>query len=216
MPENSVKTKVDAVRRNGGEVVFCPPTQHDREKGLSDLVANGCIPVPPYDHVDIICGQGTAVVEFSEQCPGLDIVLTPIGGGGLISGSAIAAKALIPGVNVMGAEPEGAADTALSLSLGKRVDQFPVDTIADGLRAIVGVLNFEIIQDNVSKVITVGEQDIIDAMALVWQHFTMLIEPSSATVIAAIMTSPEDFSGQRVGAIISGGNIDLEQLPFSP
>jgi threonine dehydratase len=216
MPENAVLTKVDAVRRNGGEVIFCAPNQRDREMGLAELVAEGCIPVPPYDHVDIICGQGTAVVELSEQSPDLEIILTPVGGGGLISGSSIAAKALIPGINVIGAEPEGAADTALSLSLGKRVDQFAVDTIADGLRAIVGVLNFEIIQNNVSRVITVGEQEIIDAMALVWQHFTMLIEPSSATAIAAIMTSPEDFSGRRVGVIISGGNIDLEHLPFSP
>ena len=141
-------------------------------------------------------------------------MLAPVGGGGLISGSAIAARALIPDVRVIGAEPEGAADTALSLSQGKRVEQFPVDTIADGLRAIVGVLNFEIIRDNVDKVITVSEAGIIDAMVLIWQRFRMLVEPSSATVIAAILASPEDFSGQRVGAIISGGNVDLEHLPF--
>ncbi len=153
---------------------------------------------------------------MSEQIPGLEIVMTPVGGGGLISGSAIAARALISGVRVIGAEPEGAADTALSLSRGKRVDHFHVDTIADGLRAIVGVLNFEIIRDNVDKVITVSEAGIVEAMALVWQRFRMLIEPSSATVIAAIMASPEDFSGRRVGAIISGGNVDLEHLPFKP
>ena len=214
MPENSVKTKVDAVRRNGGEIVFCQPSQKDREKGLADLVSKGCIPIPPYDHADIICGQGTAVVEMSEQCPGLDIILTPVGGGGLISGSAIAAGALIPAVTVIGAEPVGAADTALSLSRGERVNQFPVETIADGLRAIVGVLNFAIIRDKVDKVITVSEAGIIDAMALVWRHFRMLIEPSSSTVIAAILASREDFSGKRVGAIISGGNVDLEHLPF--
>ena len=214
MPENSVKTKVEAVRRNGGEILFCPPTQPAREKGLADLVAKGCIPIPPYDHGHIICGQGTAVIEMSEQIPGIDIILAPVGGGGLISGSAIAARALISDVNVIGAEPKGAADTALSLSQGKRVDQFPVDTIADGLRAIVGILNFEIIHDNVDKVITVSEAGIVEAMALVWQRFRMLIEPSSATVIAAILASPEDFSGRRVGAIISGGNVDLENLPF--
>jgi len=216
MPENSVKTKVEAVRRNGGEIVFCHPSQQAREKGLADLVAKGCIPIPPYDHAHIICGQGTAVIEMSEQIPGLEIIMTPVGGGGLISGSAIAAKALITGVTVIGAEPIGAADTALSLSQGKRVDQFPVDTIADGLRAIVGVLNFAIIRDNVDKVITVSESEIIEAMALVWLHFRMLIEPSSATVIAAVLASPEDFSGRKVGAIISGGNVDLEHLPFKP
>lgn len=215
MPENSVKTKVDAVRRNGGEVVFCPPNQQAREEGLARLVAQGCIPVPPYDHAHIICGQGTATIEMTEQIQGLDIILAPVGGGGLISGSAIAARAMVPDVKVIGAEPEGAADTALSLSQGSRVDHYPVDTIADGLRAIVGILNFEIIRDNVSKVITVSEVGIIEAMALVWLHFRMLIEPSSATVIAAILASPEDFSGSRVGAIISGGNVDLENLPFS-
>jgi threonine dehydratase len=214
MPEDSVKTKVEAVRRNGGEIIYCAPNQQAREKGLADLVAKGCIPIPPYEHADIICGQGTAVVELAEQCPGLDIVLTPVGGGGLISGSAIAANALIPGVLVIGAEPEGAADTALSLSQGRRVTQFPVNTIADGLRAIVGVLNFKIIQANVQRVITVSDSGIVEAMALVWQHFRMLIEPSSATVIAAILASPEDFAGKRVGAIISGGNVDLERLPF--
>lgn len=216
MPENSVKTKVEAVRRNGGEIVFCASNQQARESGLAGLVAEGCIPIPPYDHGHIICGQGTTVIEMAEQIPGLDIIMTPVGGGGLISGSAIAARALIPGIKVIGAEPEGAADTALSLKLGKRVDQFPVDTIADGLRAIVGVLNFAIIENNVEKVITVSEDAIVDAMALVWQRFRMLIEPSSATVIAAISASPEDFSGQRVGVIISGGNVDIENLPFKP
>jgi len=216
MPENSVKTKVEAVRRNGGEVVFCDPNQQAREKGLAALVAKGCIPVPPYDHGHIISGQGTVAIEMAEQVPGLEIVLAPVGGGGLISGSAIAARALIPNVMVMGAEPEGAADTALSLRQGKRVETFPVNTIADGLRAIVGVLNFAIISENVDKVITVSEAGIIEAMALVWQRFRMLIEPSSATVVAAVLASPGDFSGRRVGAIISGGNVDLDHLPFSP
>ena len=216
MPENSIKTKVEAVRRNGGEVVFCKPTQQAREDGLDELVARGCIPIHPYDHADIICGQGTATVELSEQCSGLDIILTPVGGGGLISGSAIAAKTLIPSVTVIGAEPQGAADTAFSLEQGKRVDRFPIDTIADGLRAIVGVLNFKIIQDKVDQVLTVSENGITDAMALIWRHFRMLIEPSSAVVITTIMEHPECFAGQKVGAIISGGNLDLERLPFKP
>lgn len=216
MPENSVKPKVEAVRRNGGEVIFCAPNQQAREKGLADLVAKGCIPIPPYDHSHIICGQGTVAIEMSEQIPGLDIILTPVGGGGLISGSAIAARALIPGIRVIGAEPEGAADTALSLKRGNRVDQYTADTIADGLRAIVGVLNFEIIRDNVDRIITVSEEEIIEAMALVWQRFRMLIEPSSATVIAAILTSPGIFADRRIGAVISGGNVDLEHLPFTP
>ena len=216
MPENSVQTKIDAVRRNGGKIVFCPSTQADREKGLAKLVAKGCIPVPPYDHADIICGQGTAVVELSGQCSDLDIILTPVGGGGLISGSALAARQLNPGIAVIGAEPEGAADTAESLARRERVDQFPVDTIADGLRAIVGVLNFEIILNNVDQVVTVTETGIIDAMALMWRYFRMLIEPSSATVIAALYEHPDVFVGKNIGAILSGGNVDVTQLPFQP
>jgi len=216
MPDNSVKTKVEAVERNGGNIIFCNPDQQAREKGLAELVAKGCIPIPPYDHVDIICGQGTAVVELSDQCAELDIILAPVGGGGLISGSAIAAKALIPSASVIGAEPAGAADTAFSLEQGKRVEEFPINTMADGLRAIVGVLNFDIIQNKVDKVLTVSESGIKEAMALIWRHFRMVIEPSSATVIAAIREYPEVFAKKKVGAVISGGNVDLERLPFKP
>ncbi|MGD9021332.1 MAG: threonine/serine dehydratase [Lysobacterales bacterium] len=216
MPDNSVKIKVDAVRRYGGEVVFCKPTPQGRADGLAKLVAGGCIPIHPYDDADIISGQGTACLELAEQCPGLDIVLTPVGGGGLISGTAIAARALSPNVAVFGAEPEGAGDTALSMERGERVTQYPVNTIADGLRALVGVLNFSIIKDNVERVLTVSEEGIVEAMAFTWRHFRMLIEPSSATVIAAVREHRGCFAGQRVGAIVSGGNLDPRQLPFEP
>ncbi len=215
MPENSVKSKVESVRQQGGEVIFCAATQKAREQGLEKLIEQGCIAIPPYDHADIICGQGTAAFELNQQCPHADIFLTPVGGGGLISGTSIAAKALLPGVKVIGAEPEGAADTALSLKLGKRVDEYTVDTIADGLRALVGKLNFEIIQANVDQVVTMNEASIIDAMALIWKHFRVLAEPSSATVLAAIVESPQIFAGKRVAAIISGGNVDLNHLPFT-
>ena len=161
-------------------------------------------------------GQGTATLELAEQCPGLDTVLTPVGGGGLISGTAIAARALLPGVTIFGAEPKGAGDTALSLRRGERVTQFPVETIADGLRALVGVLNFSIIKDGVERVLTVSEAGIVEAMAFTWRHFRMLIEPSSATVVAAMLEHPDQFAGRRVGAIITGGNLDPRQLPFEP
>lgn len=216
MPENSVKPKIEAVRRYGGEVIFCKPTPEGREAGLARLVDAGCIPVHPYDFADIICGQGTAAVEFMQQRDDLEILLTPIGGGGLISGTAIAARAINPAVTVIGAEPQGAADTALGLAQGERVTQFPVDTIADGLRAIVGVLNFDIIRRQVERVLTVSEQEIINAMAFAWRHYRMLVEPSSATVIAAIRQYGDVFAGRKVGAIISGGNVDLAQLPFEP
>lgn len=215
MPENAVKSKVESVRQQGGEVVFCAATQKAREQGLKKLIEQGCIPIPPYDHADIICGQGTATLEFHQQCPQADIYLTPVGGGGLVSGTSIAAKALVPGVKVIGAEPRGAADTALSLSQGKRVEEYAVDTIADGLRALVGILNFEIIQANVDQIVTMSEPGIIKAMSMLWKHFRILAEPSSATVLAAILESPQTFSGKRVAAIISGGNVDLNHLPFT-
>jgi threonine dehydratase len=216
MPDNSVTIKVDAVERHGGEVVFCAPTPQGRADGLAALVADGCIPVHPYDDADIICGQGTATLEIAEQCTSLDVLLTPVGGGGLISGTAIAARALLPGVAVFGAEPRGAGDTALSLERGERVTEFPVDTIADGLRALVGVLNFSIIKDGVERVLTVSEAGIVEAMAFTWRHFRMLIEPSSATVVAAMLEHRDHFAGRRVGAIITGGNLDPRQLPFKP
>lgn len=216
MPHDSVTIKVDAVRRYGGEVVFCEPTPQGRADGLSRLVADGCIPVHPYDDADIICGQGTATLEIVEQCPRPDIILTPVGGGGLISGTAIAAKALLPGISVIGAEPAGAGDTALSIKRGERVTAFPVDTMADGLRAIVGVLNFRIIQDNVDHVLTVSENGIVEAMAFVWRHFRIMIEPSSATVVAAVREYRDQFQGRRVAAVVSGGNLDPRRLPFEP
>jgi len=215
MPENAVKSKVESVRQQGGEVIFCAATQKAREQGLAELIEKGCIPIPPYDHADIICGQGTVVIELNQQCPDADIFLAPVGGGGLISGISIAAKALLPGVEVIGAEPAGAADTALSISSGKRVVEYDVNTIADGLRALVGEMNFKIIQSHVDQVVTVSEEGIINAMALIWKHFHILAEPSSATVLAAVIEHPQLFADKRVAAIISGGNIDLNHLPFT-
>lgn len=215
MPENAVKSKVESVRHQGGEVIFCAATQKAREQGLAELIEQGCIAIPPYDHADIICGQGTATIEFNQQCPDADVFLVPVGGGGLISGTGIAAKALLPGVEVIGAEPAGAADTALSISSGKRVVEYDVNTIADGLRALVGELNFKIIQSKVDQIVTVSEDGIINAMSLIWKHFHILAEPSSATVLAAIIESPRSFADKRVAAIISGGNVDLNHLPFT-
>ena len=205
MPENASALKVDAVRRNGGIVHFCSPTQMDRESGLARLVQEGHIPIPPYDHFDIIAGQGTAALELVESIPGLDILIAPVGGGGLIGGTALVANDR--GIIVYAAEPAGAADTAASMALGHRVNSFHPDTIADGLRALVGERNFLIIQQHVKQVLTVEEQEIRSAMVLFWGNTRMLIEPSSAVVIAAIRRYPHLFSGKKVGAIISGANI---------
>ncbi len=205
MPENASAIKIAAVRGFGAEVRFCAPTQQAREEGLATLVEAGCIPIHPYDHADIIAGQGTACLELLLQVPELDCVIAPIGGGGLISGTALVARDR--DVRVFGAEPAGAADTALSLRQGERVDSVQPDTIADGLRALIGVRNFCLVQRHVERVVTVSDDQIRAAMRMAWQHLRLIIEPSSAVVIAAVAAEPEAFESQRVGAILSGGNI---------
>jgi threonine dehydratase len=205
MPENSSMMKIDAVKNFGGQVYFCAPTNAARAQELEKLVQAGMVPVHPYDDVRIIAGQGTAALELEQEVPTLEQVITPLGGGGLVSGTAIATRAW--GVEVFAVEPEGAADTVASLHRGEIIDNFTPDTIADGLRAIVGVRNFRVIRNEVSRVLTVSDNDIRAAMVLFWQKLKMLIEPSSATVIAAIRNHPDIFGGKKVGAIISGGNI---------
>jgi threonine dehydratase len=205
MPENSSPMKIDAVRNYGGQVHFCSPSNQARATELEKLVQSGMIPVHPYDDVRIIAGQGTASLELEQEVPTIEQVITPLGGGGLVSGTAIATKSW--GVNVFAVEPEGAADTVASLERGRIIKDFTPDTIADGLRALVGVRNFRIIRESVTQVLTVSDDEIRRAMVLFWQKMKILIEPSSATVIAALIRYPEIFSGHKVGAIISGGNI---------
>ncbi len=205
MPENSSRLKIGAVRNYGGQVHFCAPGNESRADELEKLVEAGKIPVHPYDDARIIAGQGTAALELEQEVPTLEQIITPLGGGGLISGTAIATKSW--GVDVYAVEPEGAADTVESLQAGEIIDSFTPDTIADGLRAIVGVRNFQVIRNEVKQVLTVSDDDIREGMALFWSFLKILIEPSSATVIAAIRNHPEIFAGRKVGAVISGGNI---------
>lgn len=205
MPDNSSGMKIEAVRKYGGQVHFCDPTNESRVEELQKLVLAGLIPVHPYDDARIIAGQGTAALELEQEVPTLEQVITPLGGGGLVSGTAIATRAW--GVEVFAVEPEGAADTVASLQRGEIIDSFTPDTIADGLRAIVGVRNFRVIREEVSRVLTVSDDDIRSAMILFWRKLKILIEPSSATVIAAVRNHPEIFADKKVGAVISGGNI---------
>jgi threonine dehydratase len=205
MPENSSPMKVEAVRGYGGQVHFCAPNNAARAEALEKLVDAGMIPVHPYDDPAIIAGQGTAALELEQAVPSLEMLITPVGGGGLISGTAIAARDR--GLSVYGAEPSGAADTAASLERGEIVDDIHPETIADGLRAIVGRRNFEVIRGAVKGVLLVTDDDIRAAMELIWRHLKLLIEPSSATVFAAIRNNPDLFAGRKVGAIISGGNV---------
>ncbi len=213
MPDNSVAEKIASVKSYGAEIVFCEPSHQAREAGLAGLVKRGFIPIPPYDHTDIISGQGTAALELLELHDDLDILITPVGGGGLISGSAIIARHLYSSITILAAEPLGAADTAASFHSGKRVTTWQPDTIADGLRALVGEITFPIIQDLVDDVLTVSEEGIVRGMELVWEHMGMIIEPSSATVIAAMLEHQAVFSGKKVGVILSGGNIDHKLFP---
>ncbi len=214
MPDNAVAAKIDAVRRFGGEVILCSPGQAPREAGLAELVEQGCIPVPPYDHPDIIAGQGTAALELLEAAPDLDVLVTPLGGGGLLAGCAIAAQGIKPGIEIIGAEPAGAADTAASLERGARVPAWEPDTVADGLRALVGVSNFAVIQQRVSAVLLADDAAIIDAMRLALETADLRLEPSAAVALAVIQGHPERFAGRRVGVVLTGGNIDLERFPW--
>jgi threonine dehydratase len=208
MPENSSPIKVAAVRSYGGQVHFCAPSNEARSAALEKLVQLGMIPVHPYDDADIIAGQGTAALELEQAVPSLEQVITPVGGGGLISGTAIASQAW--GASVFGVEPAGAADTVESLERDRITTSFHPDTIADGLRAIVGRRNFRLIKAHVKQVLTVSDDEIRAAMTLTWQTLKLLIEPSSATVIAAVNKHPELFEKRKVGAILSGGNIHPE------
>lgn len=205
MPDNSSPMKIEAVKSYGGQVHFCAPTNESRIEALEKIVQSGMIAVHPYDDARIIAGQGTAALELEQEIPTLEQVITPLGGGGLVSGTAIATRSW--GVDVFAVEPEGAADTVASLQGGAIIDHFKPDTIADGLRALVGVRNFHVISTHVARVLTVSDDDIREAMVLFWHKLKILIEPSSATVIAAIRNHPEIFAGKKVGAIISGGNI---------
>lgn len=216
MPENAISAKVDAVRRYGATVVFCEATQQGREKTLEAVVAEtGGHVVHPYDDPRIMAGQGTCGLELLTQVPSLDAVIAPIGGGGLIAGTATAVKALRPDVRVWGAEPAGANDAFISMGQGERYTDIRPDTIADGLRAIVGELTFPVILDKVDGIITVSDAEIIDAMRWCWRELKLVVEPSAAVPVAVLRANPEQFTGRRVGVVLTGGNVDLDRLPWS-
>jgi threonine dehydratase len=215
VPENSNPAKRANIERYGARLVLCAPTLAAREETLARVVAEtGAEAVPPYDDARVIAGQGTAVLELLEHVGELEIVVTPVGGGGLIAGSALAAHGIDPGIRVIGAEPLGADDAARSLATGSRQPLPDPRTIADGLRATLGVLNFALIQREVEAILTVTEEQIVSAMRLFWEITKQLIEPSSATVLAAVLAHRETFAGRRVGLVLSGGNVDLDALPW--
>ncbi|MBS64517.1 beta-hydroxyaspartate dehydratase BhcB [Salinisphaera sp.] len=216
MPETAPRAKVAAVRGYGGEVVFCTPTNTARQQTLDHVVAeSGANVVPPYDDARVIAGQGTCAKELLEDIEGLDVVIAPIGGGGLIGGTALSCRALSPHTQVLAAEPANADDAYRSLAAGKRLIEDAPDTIADGLKASLGELNWGIVQHEVDEILRAEEAAIVEAMHLIWQRMKIIVEPSCAVPLATILHHPERFAGQRVGVILTGGNVDLDRLPWS-
>lgn len=215
MPHNTPKIKVKNVERNGGEVIWCEPDQQSREKVLKDLVdETASTVVHPYNDERIVMGQGTAAKEFIEDQPDLDAIISPVSGGGLLSGTLISAKSMNPKIKVYGAEPLEADDTFLSLKKGEIVPNKTINTICDGLRAQIGTITFPIIQSHVQGVITLTENEIIESMKMIWERMKIIVEPSCSITLSAVLKSKELFLGKKVGLIISGGNVDLEKLPW--
>ncbi len=215
MPENAPKVKVRAVKSYGAEITFCESTLEARETTLEQVVQkNGATFIHPYNNAQIIAGQGTAAIELLQDHPDLDIIITPVGGGGLLSGTALAAKALKPEIGVIAAEPEQADDACRSFKSGKLIPVQNPDTVADGLRTSLGPLPFSIIQNLVDDIVTVSEESIISAMRYAWERMNVIIEASSAVPLAAIFEEKIDVKGKKAGIILSGGNVDLDHLPW--
>jgi len=216
VPEGAVATKLTSIRRYGATVhTSAASTAAREEKCLQVQRETGAMLVHPYTDPRVIAGQGTATLELLNAVEALEVLVVPVGGGGLASGTAIAAAALLPGCRVVLAEPEGAADTARSLAAGERLTDFVPDTVCDGLRASVGQPNFELLRQHAVEVLTVRDADTLQAMRLLWQTTKQLVEPSSAIALAAVLQNPARFSGRRVGVVLSGGNVDLDALPWS-
>jgi len=211
MPEDAPSVKVAAVRGYGARIVWAGTQAQDRERRLeAALEETGAIFIHPSNNFHVIAGQGTAALELLEDVPGLDIVMTPVGGGGLLAGTALAAAGCSPQTRVIGAEPETVDDAARSFRDGVIYPPTNAPTVADGLRTFLGDVNFPIIRQHVSDIVTVSEAGIIAAMRLIWERMKLIIEPSSAVPVAALFEHPDIFQGQRVGIILSGGNASLD------
>ena len=215
MPNNSPEVKKRAVAGYGAEITFCKPTLQARETTLEAIVEKtGATFIHPYNDYRVICGQATAVLELMEEIDEADIVMTPVGGGGLLSGTALSVSYTAPGVRVIAAEPAGADDAYRSMKAGHLIPQENPQTIADGLLTSLGDKTFDIISRHVEDILTCGEDSIRFAMRTIWERMKIIIEPSCAVPLACIMEHNERFSGQRIGIILTGGNVDLEKLPW--
>ncbi len=216
MPRTAPEIKKTAVEGYGGIITFCEPTMDSREQTKEKIVAEtGAAFIPPYNHFDIVCGQGTAAKELIEEAGKLDMILAPVGGGGLMSGTAITARSLLPDAKPIAVEPAGADDAYRSLQAGHIIPSVKPDTIADGLLTSLGELTFAIIRDKVHEIVTVSEEGIITAMRMIWERMKIVVEPSGAVPLAAIIENKVEYKGLRTGLILSGGNVDLGNLPFT-
>lgn len=215
MPETAPEVKKKAVAGYGAQITLCKPTQQSREEGAAKILKEtGASFISPYNDYAVITGQATAAKELIEDLPGLDALMAPVGGGGLLAGSALSAHYLAPEMTVYAGEPEGAKDTYLSMEAGEIVRLEKPSSIADGLLATMGDKNFAIIKELVKKVFLVTDEEIVAAMKLIWERMKIIIEPSCAVPVAALLKNKEVFAGQKLGIILTGGNVDLGKLPF--
>jgi len=215
VPEGAVRAKLEAIERAGAILHRCAPTQAAREAKCAEVQRDtGAELVHPYADTRVMAGQGTLALELLQQAGALDALITPVGGGGLASGVAIAAHGIDPALALFGAEPLGADDAARSLAQGTRVTSVVPDTVCDGLRALVGERNLDALRAHHVEVITVSDAETIAAMQLLWSELKQVVEVSSATVLAAILQQPQRFAGKRVGVVLTGGNVDLAALPW--
>lgn len=215
MPKNATKIKQNAVKGYGAEVTLCEPTQTARENTMEDIhQKTGAMIIHPYDNYDVIAGQGTVALEFLQAIPELEMIIVPIGGGGLISGIAIAAKSIKPNIKIIGVEPELANDAYKSFKVGHRIIEKNLKhTIADGLKMSIGERNFPIVQQYVDDIVTVSETSIANAMRKIWEVMKIVVEPSGAVPYAAVLEQKIQLP-KRVGIVLTGGNVDLEHLPW--
>jgi threonine dehydratase len=215
MPTSAPAVKRAAVAGYGAAIYDCEPTLAARESTLADVAARtGAEFIHPYNDERVMAGQGTAALELLTDHPDLDLVMAPVGGGGLLSGTAIATRALAPAAQVAAAEPAGADDAARSLAAGRIIPSENPRTVCDGLLTSLGELTFAVIREHVSAIWTVDDPAVIAAMRLVWERMKIIIEPSSAVCLAAVLERPDTVRGRRVGIILSGGNVDLDRLPW--
>ncbi|MCH7410730.1 pyridoxal-phosphate dependent enzyme [Belliella sp. DSM 111904] len=215
MPSSAPKIKKKAVKSYGGEIIECEPNLQARETTLQQVVAEtGAIFIPPYDYFDVVEGQATCALEMWEEGIPFDTIMAPVGGGGLLGGTALASKYISPNTKVIAAEPEGADDAFRSFQAKELIPMQSPNTIADGLLTSLGKLNFEIILKHVDDILTVGDVEIVEAMRLIYERMKIVVEPSCAVPLAALLKHKEQFQNQKVGIILSGGNVDLGRLPF--